>query len=89
MRVLSLVGLMLLGLQPVHASTPTDTVEAAPTPAASSLPDVTAKLTRGQCGDGPGAEGADSYFSGSFTLDGTTVSGTEPRSPAGARQAIS
>ena len=75
MRVLCLVGLMMLGFQPVHASSPVENAEAAST--GSALPDVAADLSRGLCANGPGAEGADSYFSGTFTIDGTTVSGTE------------
>ena len=45
--------------------------------AAEDLPDVTKKLSKGLCSNGPGAEGADSYFSGTFTIDGNTVTGTE------------
>jgi len=65
--------------------------EAAPTPATatagpavtptattpSSLPDLTKDLLKGGCADGPGNEGADSYFWGSFTLDGDKVTGQE------------
>ena len=41
------------------------------------LPDVTANLSRGQCENGPGNEGADSYFAGDFNITGSTVTGTE------------
>jgi hypothetical protein len=56
--------------------------DAAPAPGGSgggggSLPDVAANLARGQCSSGPGAEGADSYFTGTFTVSGNTVTGTE------------
>ena len=44
---------------------------------AGDLPDVTKKLSTGLCSNGPGAEGADSYFSGQFTISGNTVTGTE------------
>lgn len=49
----------------------------APAPAVSTLPDLTAGLETGSCGDGPGNEGADSHFVGSFTVDGSQVRGTE------------
>lgn len=41
------------------------------------LPDLAASLPHGQCANGPGNEGADSYFVGQFTVSGTTVTGTE------------
>lgn len=44
---------------------------------ASGLPDVSEGLPTGQCSSGPGAEGADSYFFGSFRIDGGRVTGTE------------
>lgn len=43
----------------------------------AGLPDLAANLAHGQCANGPGAEGADSYFVGEFTINGTTVTGTE------------
>ena len=69
---------------PEPTAAPTSTAAPAPAPSAvasggggSSLPNVAANLSKGQCSNGPGAEGADSYFTGSFTVDGSTVTGTE------------
>ncbi len=45
--------------------------------AAPTLPDVTADLKRDLCANGPGNEGADSYYSGQVTVTGNTISGTE------------
>ncbi len=48
------------------------------TPAApATLPNLTADLPTGQCNNGPGNEGADSFFSGTFSITGGTVKGTE------------
>lgn len=44
---------------------------------APALPDLTQGLTRGACEDGPGNEGADSHFMGSFRWSGETVAGEE------------
>ena len=44
---------------------------------AGDLPDVTKSLAKGICDNGPGAEGADSYFAGEFTIKGNQVVGTE------------
>ena len=44
---------------------------------AGGLPDVGANLPHGQCANGPGNEGADSYFTGQFTVKGDTVTGYE------------
>jgi len=41
------------------------------------LPDVTSEMQSGRCESGPGAEGADSYFSGHFTINDTVVTGVE------------
>ena len=67
-----------------EAPAPTPAPTAPPAPAVESsgggggsLPDVASSLARGQCGNGPGAEGADSYFTGTFTVSGNTVTGTE------------
>jgi hypothetical protein len=49
----------------------------APTPKGGDLPDLRGSLAKGLCADGPGAEGADSYFLGEFTIDGSAVTGTE------------
>ena len=43
----------------------------------ASLPDVESAMASGMCANGPGAEGADSYFTGEFQVTGETVSGTE------------
>lgn len=43
----------------------------------SGLPDLAANLPHGKCANGPGNEGADSYFVGEFTVNGNTVTGTE------------
>jgi hypothetical protein len=45
--------------------------------AGSALPDLTQELTRGACEDGPGNEGADSHFTGTFRWSGDTVAGEE------------
>lgn len=69
---------------PAQAAPPAPSAEApAPSPAAAPagsgkpLPDLTASLTKDACEDGPGNEGADSYFTGSFRWNGDTVSGQE------------
>ena len=74
---------------PAPAAEPAATPPAAPAstappaPAASggggssALPDVASGLGKGQCSNRPGAEGADSYFTGTFTVNGNTVTGTE------------
>lgn len=41
------------------------------------LPDLSTNLAHGQCANGPGNEGADSYFVGKFSISGNTVTGTE------------
>lgn len=46
-------------------------------PAAGSLPDLSQGLETGSCGKGPGNEGADSHFVGTFQVSGSQVSGTE------------
>ena len=53
------------------------TAHAATTAAPAGLPDLGRDLQRGACENGPGAEGADSYFLGAYTLDGDQVSGWE------------
>lgn len=45
--------------------------------AAVALPDVGSNLAKGQCANGPGNEGADSYFVGNFKYNGNTVTGDE------------
>jgi len=62
---------------PVSTEAPTPAPSAGSGGGSSSLPDVAANLSKGQCSNGPGAEGADSYFTGSFTINGNTVTGTE------------
>ena len=44
---------------------------------ASALPDLSQGLETGSCGRGPGNEGADSHFLGSFQVRGAQVTGTE------------
>ena len=44
---------------------------------ANELPDLTSELHKGLCANGPGAEGADSFYTGQFTIDGKSVTGTE------------
>ena len=44
---------------------------------ANELPDLTSKLHKGLCANGPGEEGADSFYTGQFAIDGKTVTGTE------------
>lgn len=41
------------------------------------LPNVGSNLAHGRCANGPGAEGADSYFVGDFKFNGDQVTGTE------------
>jgi len=62
-------------IEPIEADTQPQpsAVEAA----TDALPDVSSNLQSGRCENGPGAEGADSYFSGEFTVAGNTVTGTE------------
>ncbi len=43
----------------------------------ASLPDLTADLLTGACENGPGKEGADSHFTGSFSWKGDSASGEE------------
>ena len=43
----------------------------------AGLPDLSSNLAHGQCANGPGNEGADSYFVGKFAINGNTVTGTE------------
>ncbi|NOY24456.1 MAG: hypothetical protein GXP62_01150, partial [Oligoflexia bacterium] len=51
---------------------------ASATPAAlPPLPDLSAGIETGSCGNGPGQEGADSHFLGNFTVNGSQVRGTE------------
>lgn len=45
--------------------------------ARADIPDVTKALSKGRCANGPGAEGADSYFAGEFTIKGNKVTGKE------------
>jgi hypothetical protein len=42
-----------------------------------ALRDLAANLQKGLCSNGPGAEGADSYFVGKFQVQNNQVSGTE------------
>lgn len=42
-----------------------------------ALPDVATGLEGGACNNGPGNVGADSWFTGTFTLNGSQVSGIE------------
>jgi hypothetical protein len=50
----------------------------APAPAdKGGLPDVESGMVDGMCANGPGAEGADSYFTGRFSVKDGVVSGTE------------
>ena len=70
-------------------STPTTHADADPAPAphgggsggstdgGGALPDVSGDMRGGQCGNGPGAEGADSYFLGQFAVSGGQVTGEE------------
>jgi hypothetical protein len=70
---------------PATASTAPVDVPTAPPPApqqapaagAGSLPDLSQGLETGSCGRGPGNEGADSHFLGSFRVQGSQVTGTE------------
>jgi len=61
-----------LGLSPLA-----DAADAPTATASTELPNLTASLPTGQCNNGPGNEGADSFFSGTFTISGSTVRGTE------------
>lgn len=69
--------------EPAAAPSPAQpAAEAAPTATAKpakkgALPDLTAQLVTGACENGPGNEGADSHFTGTFQWNGDTVSGTE------------
>lgn len=42
-----------------------------------ALPDLGSGLSKGQCANGPGNEGADSYFVGNFAMTDGKISGTE------------
>lgn len=44
---------------------------------AEDLPDLMLGLNGGQCANGPGSEGADSWFVGGFGLAGGSITGTE------------
>ncbi|MCB9778394.1 MAG: hypothetical protein H6742_07520 [Alphaproteobacteria bacterium] len=63
---------------PASAATdaPAAGAPAAPT-APATLPDLSQGLEQGSCGNGPGNEGADSHFLGTFTIDGNQVRGVE------------
>lgn len=60
--------------QPATTST---TPAAASGTSTGSLPDLSQGLPSGMCGNGPGKEGADSHFVGTFTINGQAVSGKE------------
>ncbi len=62
--------------EPQIATASTTPAAASPTPAAS-LPDLSQGLPSGLCANGPGKEGADSHFVGTFTINGQQVSGRE------------
>ncbi|MEL6344520.1 MAG: hypothetical protein AAFV53_15495 [Myxococcota bacterium] len=58
------------------------TVDPAAKPTASgggggALPNVGDNLRHGLCANGPGSEGADSYFVGAFSISGNNVTGSE------------
>ena len=61
--------------QPVAAPAGPEPPKAATT--ASAMPDLAKGLEQGSCGNGPGNEGADSYFIGEYTISGNQVMGTE------------
>jgi len=50
---------------------------AGPATPAPGLPDLSQGLATGSCGNGPGNEGADSYFIGDYSVSGNLVQGTE------------
>lgn len=66
---------------PAEAPVADALVSTVPTAAVASsamaLPDVGANLSKGQCANGPGNEGADSYFVGNFKYSGNNISGEE------------
>ena len=61
----------------VEQAPPAATTSTAGADPAASLPKVTEGLVKGQCSNGPGAEGADSHFAGTMRFDGDRVTGDE------------
>ena len=62
---------------PAKPAAPVATGSANAAPAAGNLPDLKAGLAKGLCANGPGNEGADSYFYGELSVDGDKVTGME------------
>ncbi len=62
---------------PAEEAPSTTAAEAPATDPAASLPNVAEGLVKGQCNNGPGAEGADSHFASTLRLAGNAVTGDE------------
>ena len=83
MRALALLPLTVTLTTGCGADDATPAAAASPAAAApeamtaSEMPDVETGMVKGMCANGPGAEGADSHFTGRFEVKDGTVSGTE------------
>ena len=76
----ALTGLMLpaCGADDASPAAAAGAVSGAPTATtAAGMPDVETGMVDGMCANGPGAEGADSYFTGRFEVKDGVVTGTE------------